>query len=280
VNCGYASSDDSVIDYHNVAHAASVLVFTFRLLQYGGVAAAIKDCSSSEREGQLKVLAFVLAALVHDLEHPGLSNKFLVQSGHERAMSHGTHTNEWHHLAVAFELLALPELDFLDVLQDAEAEQCKSLVSSLVLATDMAEGARIQKDLAELLDKADLVGQLEIMPLAMQIALKCADLGHLALPWHEHCSWVQRLETEFFAQGDREKELGFEEVTFLMDRDKPGVSETQVGFFDFVVLPLFSLLVRVFPDAHPMLEAVRCNDHCWRAIADEKAKKARRATVG
>merc|ERR1719198_124154 len=143
----------------------------------------------------------------------------------------------------------------------------------------MAEGARIQKDLTELLDKTgvqvDLVWH-EIMPLAMQLALKCADLGHLALPWDEHCSWVQRLETEFFAQGDQEKELGFREVSFLMDREKPGVSETQVGFFEYVVLPIFSLLVRVFPDARPMLEAVQCNDHRWRAIDDEKAKKARR----
>merc|ERR1712167_38784 len=128
--------------------------------------------------------------------------------------------------------------------------------------------------------QGDLTGQAEFMPLAMQIVLKCADLGHLALSWHEHCSWVQRLETEFFAQGDREKELGFKEVTFLMDRDKPGVSETQAGFFEFVVLPLFYLLVRVFPDARPMLEAVQRNDHRWRAIDDEKAKKARRVTVG
>merc|ERR1712070_521761 len=101
----------------------------------------------------------------------------------------------------------------------AEFEQCKSMVSSLVLATDMAEGARIQKALIDALDRedADLAMQAEIMPLAMQIVLKCADLGHLALPWHEHCSWVERLETEFFAQGDREKELGFKEVSFLMD---------------------------------------------------------------
>ena len=80
-------------------------------------------------------------------------------------------------------------------------------------------------------------------------------------------------------QRDREKELGFKQVTFLMDREKPGASETQVGFFEFVVLPLFSLLVRVFPDARPMLEAVQHNEHRWRAIDDDKAKKARRATA-
>jgi len=57
----------------------------------------------------------------------------------------------------------------------------------------------------------------------LQVAMKCADLGHLALDWNLHVAWVQRLESEFFAQGDQEKALGLP-VSFLMDREKPGVS--------------------------------------------------------
>merc|ERR1711988_547315 len=67
--------------------------------------------------------------------------------------------------------------------------------------------------------------------LALQIALKCADMGHLALGWGDHTEWVQRLEQEFFAQGDRERALGMPEVSFLMDREKPGVTQTQTVFF-------------------------------------------------
>merc|ERR1711865_1090760 len=69
---------------------------------------------------------------------------------------------------------------------------------------------------------------------ALQIMLKCADLGHLALDWDAHLEWVDRLETEFFAQGDMEKDLEFDEISFLMDRDRPGVSKTQTGFFQFL----------------------------------------------
>jgi len=73
---------------------------------------------------------------------------------------------------------------------------------------------------------------------------------------------VRRLESEFFAQGDRERELGLP-VSFLMDRGKPGASETQGGFFDFVVLPLFGELVRAVPAAEPVLLAVKENHHYW-----------------
>merc|ERR1712070_212211 len=105
--------------------------------------------------------------------------------------------------------------------------------------------------------------------LALQIALKCADIGHLALAWPVHMRWVKRLEQEFFAQGDQEKKLGMPEVSFLMDSDKPGVSETQVGFFNFVALPLFRTLAAAFPNASPMNDAVEANFEKWSNIQAE-----------
>ncbi len=62
-----------------------------------------------------------------------------------------------------------------------------------------------------------------------QVALKCADLGHLASPRVVHKKWVQYLEEEFFRQGDREKQNGLT-VSPLMDRDKNGITKSQVCF--------------------------------------------------
>merc|ERR1719424_1680449 len=95
--------------------------------------------------------------------------------------------------------------------------------------------------------------------------MKCADLGHLALQWDLHRAWVSRLEEEFFAQGDREKALGHP-VSFLMDRQKPGCSKTQIGFFELVVVPLFRSLVSVAPRARPVLDAVISNYEGWREL--------------
>jgi hypothetical protein len=38
----------------------------------------------------------------------------------------------------------------------------------------------------------------------------------------------------------------------------------QVGFFDIVALPLFQSFAQAFPDATPMLEAVKDNYAMWR----------------
>merc|ERR1719310_1151974 len=119
--------------------------------------------------------------------------------------------------------------------------------------------------------------------LLLKIVMKCSDLGHLTLDWKLHNQWVKRLETEFFAQGDEERRLGLS-VSFLMDRTKPGASASQTGFMDFVVMPLFSALVRAAPSAVPVLAAVTTNRDRWQVVEqtrkrleEEAAAEAERA---
>merc|ERR1711865_391045 len=101
--------------------------------------------------------------------------------------------------------------------------------------------------------------------LLLQMAMKCADLGHLALSWDVHVKWVVRLEEEFFAQGDKEKSSGLP-VSFLMDRSQPGCSKTQVGFLQNVPLPLLRALVQVAPLAKPMLDQATANCLSWQDL--------------
>jgi len=168
------------------------------------------------------------------------------------------------------------DCNFLDSLTAMEFRELRKLVIELVLSTDMAEHGNILKSFKE----AAGIGPFSISSpqdavLAMKLALKCADLGHLALRWSLHIQWVRQLESEFFAQGDKEKHLGMENISFLMDRSKPGVSETQVGFLDMVALPLFRALVEAFPAASPMAQAVEANARCWRELhADTTAATA------
>lgn len=69
-------------------------------------------------------------------------------------------------------------------------------------------------------------------------------------------------------QGDREKKLSLE-VSFLMDRDHPGIFESQLGFFDNVVLPMFGPFADAFPKAGPMLAAVETNARLWGQMQRE-----------
>ena len=78
------------------------------------------------------------------------------------------------------------------------------------------------------------------IPLALQVALKCADLGHLTSSQDVHKQWVGLLQEEMFRQGDRERSLG-QPVSPLMDRNKEGVLKSQCGFFNVVALPMYTV---------------------------------------
>ena len=63
----------------------------------------------------------------------------------------------------------------------------------------------------------------------IQMALKWADIGHLASSLNVHLRWVKRLEEEMFRQGDQERAHGLP-VSPLMDRLKgQGITKSQTG---------------------------------------------------
>lgn len=62
----------------------------------------------------------------------------------------------------------------------------------------------------------------------LQMAIKVADLAHLATSSAVHEQWVGALEAEFYSQGDEEKARQMP-VSGMMDRQKPGVTQTQVN---------------------------------------------------
>ena len=108
--------------YHNRAHGASVLHMTHALMRHGGAAAAVGQgrwfdgaapvpgaalgtAPAAAPAGALETLACLLAAAVHDYEHLGLTNGYLVKTRHPRAVVYNdAHVNESHHAAAAFQV--------------------------------------------------------------------------------------------------------------------------------------------------------------------------------
>jgi cAMP-specific phosphodiesterase 4/high affinity cAMP-specific and IBMX-insensitive 3',5'-cyclic phosphodiesterase 8 len=269
IEAGY----DDANAYHNRCHAAAVMHAIYALLERGGIGTLCSSAHQDEgmaltgNDRPLILMACLLAAAVHDYEHRGLTNDFLVKTSDERALRYNDqHANENHHVAAAFALLhQRPDCDLLAKLPANEYRRLRSVMIDLVLATDMANHASLIHAFSEELDSAPASpGALSSKGavLLLQISMKCSDLGHLALDWPLHMRWVKRLESEFFKQGDKEKQLGIP-VSYLMDHEKPGVSKSQVGFFDAVVLPLFRVIDKAAPAASELLFRVIRNYQQW-----------------
>ena len=90
-------------------HVASVLQMTHMLLCHGGL------LKSNAFAGSLH-LASYWSAVVHDFEHGGLNNDFLVKTAHPIALIYNDQSPlENHHLAAAFRIWIDPQCQYMTV---------------------------------------------------------------------------------------------------------------------------------------------------------------------
>ncbi|KAL0050499.1 hypothetical protein WJX82_000833 [Trebouxia sp. C0006] len=272
--------------YHNSVHVASVVQMTHMLMHHGGVLA-------SQALTQRQQLATYFSALVHDFEHGGVNNDFLIKTSHPLAITYNDQSPlENHHHAAAVRVLIQPEHRYIPMSSQRLLEdqvEIRSMCISQVLGTDMKKHFDITSRFQAAFKRpggndsttsqgagpaaprcgVDWDGvKAEDKTLVHQMVLKCADIGHLAAPPRTHRRWAFQLEEEFFRQGDKERACGMP-VSPLMDRStQGGMTRSQLGFFSIVGIPLFKAMVDLFADAKPMLDGVLANYAHWENNTD------------
>ena len=84
--------------YHNKTHAADVLQTMHHMLLSGGILEHLTD---------IEVFAALIAAIIHDHEHPGLNQNFLVNTGASHAITYNDQTVlEMHHVCSVYKVRA------------------------------------------------------------------------------------------------------------------------------------------------------------------------------
>jgi hypothetical protein len=93
----------------------------------------------------------------HDVDHPGLSNGFLVNSKDEMALLYNDQSVlENHHVAQTFMLLREEELDILSHLPAQNYRKIREVIIKMVLATDMAVHAASMNMLKNITEKISM----------------------------------------------------------------------------------------------------------------------------
>ena len=127
-------------------------------------------------------MASLIAAAIHDVDHPGRNNQFLINSNHNLAILYNDESVlENHHLAVSFKVLRDNECNFLENLEPAQLKAFRRMVIDNVLATDMT------KHLKHL---GDLKTKVETKKVAYEGILlldKFQDRSEVRLSDNEHC---------------------------------------------------------------------------------------------
>lgn len=107
----------------------------------------------------LEILAAIFAAAIHDVDHPGLTNQYLINSSSELALMYNDESVlENHHLAVAFKLLQHEDCDIFASLGKKPRQTLRKMVIDMVLATDMSKHMSLLADLKTMVETKKVAG--------------------------------------------------------------------------------------------------------------------------
>ncbi|XP_058497301.1 cAMP-specific 3',5'-cyclic phosphodiesterase 4C-like [Solea solea] len=246
------------VAYHNSLHAADVTQSTHVLLSTPALDAVFTD---------LEILAALFAAAIHDVDHPGVSNQFLINTNSELALMYNDESVlENHHLAVGFKLLHQENCDIFQNLTKRQRQSLRKLVIDMVLGTDMSKHMTLLADLKTMVETKKvtssgvlLLDQYTERIQVLRNMVHCADLSNPTKQLPLYRQWTERIMEEFFRQGDKERERGME-ISAMCDKHTASVEKSQVGFIDYIVHPLWETWADlVHPDAQELLDTLEEN---------------------
>ncbi|XP_070700507.1 3',5'-cyclic-AMP phosphodiesterase 4C isoform X2 [Pempheris klunzingeri] len=253
------------VAYHNNIHAADVVQSTHVLLSTPALEAVFTD---------LEILAALFASAIHDVDHPGVSNQFLINTNSELALMYNdSSVLENHHLAVGFKLLQEDNCDIFQNLSKKQRQSLRKMVIDMVLATDMSKHMNLLADLKTMVEtkKVTSLGVLLLDNYSdriqvLQNMVHCADLSNPTKPLELYRQWTDRIMVEFFTQGDRERDKGME-ISPMCDKQNASIEKNQVGFIDYIVHPLWETWADlVHPDAQEILDTLEDNREWYQSM--------------
>ena len=236
-----------------------------------------------------EIICMFVAAMVHDVRHPGFSNNYLINTNDSIAIEYNDRSVlENYHVAEAFKILrSNPDLNIFSGFLSEDYKLCRKNIIEYVLHTDMTlhnqqfksfklklETYDIKKgkNIEKLFDESDLIANYHMKMEFISFLIHSVDVSNPTKPLEVYKIWAKKCLDEFLLQGDSEKERGLA-VSFNCDRNTVSLPHFQLGFINGIVFPLFTVLNEYFPQLSFTLDNLKENSEYFKSIEDGKNNK-------
>lgn len=221
-------------------------------------------------------LTMIIAAIGHDVGHPGVNNLFLVKLNAPLAQLYSDRSVlECFHCAAYTQILRRYWPNAF-----SHADMRKFMIN-VILATDMGVHAQYMDRLKELqqavaenprvVDAFDEKKIYDHRDLLCCLLIKCADICNAARPIDVATRWAAILIDEFANQGEMEKELNMPTCLFggpPVRNDMKQTAMSQIGFMEMFAGPLFAGMATLFPTMHFGIDEIHKNKGIWKSRAE------------
>ena len=148
----------------------------------------------------------------------------------------------------------VPDANIFGGMSETQWREVRKVIITSILGTDMAhhfdqvKKTNLFADInAESImsyykgetEKMDCISDNNNRMFVMEVLLHSSDISNPFKPFPICAKWADLVMAEFFAQGDAERELGFD-ISPGFDRRVTNKFNMQMGFIEFVVAPLIS----------------------------------------
>ncbi|OQR96205.1 hypothetical protein ACHHYP_16555 [Achlya hypogyna] len=238
--------------YHTFLHAVDVMQ---------SVAVFLRGFQGTAYVSPLTASALLIASLCHDVGHVGLTNQFLVNSGHPLTLEYRSPVLESMHTART--MVLVKQHGFLTHLPTQESLRVAKTIARCIMYTDVSIHS-------ELLRKTRAIawrpGQLaeEDSYVYCGFLLHTADICNPAKEWSLAQHWTDLIMSEFFEQGALEKREGLVVSTFR-NADQINTSEIQANFVRLMLQPTLSLMAEFLPNSAFLKDIAEGNRKQWEA---------------
>ncbi|OEH76451.1 high-affinity cGMP-specific 3-cyclic phosphodiesterase [Cyclospora cayetanensis] len=271
--CGALHANYLQNPYHNFYHALNVVQVLCLLL-------ALPDVGARFTPTDFFVLS--VAALGHDLGHPGFNNLFMQRNQCWPARIYSnTSILENYHAASLLQILRVPHMDLFANMSDGELDSVRKRLINAIMWTDMAK----HFDMVAKLDgkiQGEMVLSEGIMctlqkPYLEGLLLHSADISNPLLEFDivPTLHWNSLHEPYYHnlpacEQNKLEEALGQPPfMPALQSFDEFCIAKAQIGFIDFICKPLFNNLALMFPaQLGERAAQMRKNRQRWKHLAD------------
>lgn len=258
--------------FHNFYHGFNVMHSTYYLLT------STKAHTLYKAED---ILATLVAALCHDVDHTGRTNSFEVSKGSNLALLyHDTSVLEQHHAAIAFFTLQQENCNIFKALPRDMYLAVRKVIIAGILATDMSKHfsiiARMNDRFQDLLSSP--LGSQETDKMALiELLVHTSDLAHAAKTFDICLRWSLLVRQEFISQAKEEAVLGLPVTAYMKDlEDTKSYLKNEVSFTTFIVKPMWECVSQgLQPYVDQQMTNLLHNIQCYKdKLAQEEAAQS------
>lgn len=248
------------VTYHNWRHAFNVAQMMF---------AIITVTQWWKIFGEIECLALMIACLCHDLDHRGTNNSFQIKASSPLARLYSTSTMEHHHFDQCIMILNSQGNQILANISPDEYSRIIKVLEDAILSTDLAVYFRKRGAFFNLVRTANYNWMRDDhRELLRGMTMTVCDLAAITKPWEVEKRVAELVSSEFFEQGDIERqELNLTPIDIMNREKKNQLPLMQVEFIDSICLPIYESFAVLSDKLEPLVEGVRQNKLHWLELA-------------